>query len=126
MRKVLPLPTAVGFELCTSSFTMEENERISAWLKRKYDATATISVRMQNLKNGEKRPYPTLWIGLKSMLKILPRIYPYVLPSFRYKIGLPQDKGRLGILESMMHSELTGDRESCLETVSRQEEVSGQ
>ena len=121
-----PLPCPAELELCTSSFSTAENELIVAWLKKKYDVQATISTRMQKLMNGERRPYHTVRMGLASILKILPRVYPYILPSFRYKIGLPQDKGRLSILESMKHSELTRERESCLETISRQRQVAGQ
>jgi len=110
---------AKRFVLSTDGFTLEENELIRSWFLERYGVVAQIGHNNYTLKNGTKKRSCRIRISWTEYQKLIPRIERYIIPSMRYKIEPPQDKGVPTTCGNKTHSDLAGDRESQPEMVDR-------
>lgn len=65
------------YNLCTHSYTKEENELIQKYFSNNYDVKSRIHFQ---------RNYPMLYFNSTEMKKIQDRIKDYIIPSMRYKL----------------------------------------
>lgn len=107
------------FVLSTDGFTLEENELIRSWFLEKYGVQTQLAHNNYWLKNGTKKRSCRIRIGWLEYQKLIPRIEKFFIPSMRYKLEPPQDKGIPKPLGNMTRSGLAGDRESQSEMTGR-------
>jgi hypothetical protein len=71
-----------GLRLHTNNFTNDEVELLINALNRKFGFSSSI-----NIANKSKSQY-TIYIPSKDIEKLRSLVIPYILPSFRHKLGL--------------------------------------
>lgn len=84
-----------SFIISTCSFDRTEHELMAQWFAERYGLRAAI-YEMNNVVNGQRRPYLKLAFGVEHTKHLIDLIRPYVPPCMAYKVdGSLQVQGRL-------------------------------
>jgi hypothetical protein len=105
--------------LSTDGYSVEENELILRWFLERYGVVGRKSRNRYRLKDGSTKTSCRIRISWTGYQKLIPRIEKFFIPSMRYKLEPPQDKGIPTTRGNMTRSGLAGDRESQPEMVDR-------